>query len=83
MHLWPVILALLLAGCATEMDRRGRTETRVDVKYLAKAEIDRIADANRSEVIDGLLLIAEKLYKRNPKEWGKGGLASREAAVRR
>jgi len=81
MHLWPVILALLLAGCATEMDRRGRTETRVDVKYLAKAEIDRIADANRSEVIDGLLLIAEKLYKRNPKEWGKGGLASREAAV--
>lgn len=81
MRVWPAMLALLLAGCATEMDRRGRTETRVDVKYLAKTEIDRIADANRSEVVDGLLLIADKLYKRNPKEWRKGGMASREAAV--
>jgi len=80
-RVWPAMLALLLAGCATEMDRRGRTETRVDVKYLAKTEIDRIADANRSEVVDGLLLIADKLYKRNPKEWRKGGMASREAAV--
>lgn len=81
MRLWPAILTLLLAGCATEMDRRGRTETRVDVKYLAKTEIDRIADANRSEVVEGLLLIADKLYKRNPKEWSKGGMVSREAAV--
>ena len=81
MRLWPAMLALLLAGCATEMDRRGRTETRMDVKYLAKTEIDRIADTNRSEVVDGLLLIADKLYKRNPKEWRKGGMASREAAV--
>lgn len=76
-----LLLALLLAGCATELDRRGRSETRVDVKYLAKTEIDRIADANRSEVVDGLLLIADKLYKRNPKEWRKGGKVSREAAV--
>ena len=76
-----LLLALLLAGCATELDRRGRSETRVDVKYLAKTEIDRIADANRSEVVDGLLLIADKLYKRNPKEWRKGGQVSREAAV--
>jgi len=77
------LLLLLLAGCATEMDSRGRTETRVDVKYLAKTEIDRVADANRHEVVDGLLLIADKLYKRNPREWKKGGQASREAAVDR
>ena len=75
------LLALLLSACATEMDRRGRTENKVDVKYLAKTEIDRIADVNRNEVVDGLLLIADKLYKRNPKEWRKGGQASREAAV--
>ena len=30
-----------------------------------------------------LLLIADKLYKRNPKEWKKGGAVSREAAVER
>lgn len=76
-----LLLAVLLAGCATEMDRRGRSATKVDVKYLAKTEIDRIADTSRSEVVDGLLLIADKLYKRNPKEWRKGGQASREAAV--
>ncbi|HEX6733550.1 MAG TPA: hypothetical protein VF096_01955, partial [Azonexus sp.] len=29
------------------------------------------------------LLIADKLYKRNPKEWRKGGQVSREAAVER
>jgi len=76
-----VLAAVLLGGCATELNRSGRSETRVDVKYLAKTEIDRIADANRSEVVEGLLLIADKLYKRNPKEWRKGGQGSREAAV--
>ncbi|KAB2927721.1 MAG: hypothetical protein F9K30_03060 [Dechloromonas sp.] len=76
-------MVLLLAGCATELNRAGRTESRVDVKYLAKTEIDRVADANRSELVDGLLLIADKLYKRNPKEWRKGGQPSREAAVDR
>lgn len=81
MRILAVLVALMLTGCATELDRRGRSETRVDVKYLAKTEIDRIADTNRSEVVDGLLLIADKLYKRNPKEWRKGGQASREAAL--
>ncbi len=79
----PLLCALLLGGCATDMDRQGRTGTKLDVKYLAKTEIDRIADANRAEVVDGLLLIADKLYKRNPKEWKKGGEASREAAIER
>ena len=77
------LLALLLAGCATKAGKDGQRETTVDVKYLAKTEIDRIADANRSEVMEGLLLLADKLYKRNPKEWKKAGLASREAALER
>ncbi|MDP3439256.1 MAG: hypothetical protein Q8R95_06615, partial [Azonexus sp.] len=61
----------------------GRSDTTVDVKYLAKSEVDRMADTNRTEVIDGLMLIAEKLYKRNPKEWKKAGVDSREAALAR
>lgn len=73
----------VLAGCTTRAGRDGQRETTVDVKYLAKTEIDRIADANRDEVVSGLLLITDKLYKRNPKEWKKGGQASREAAVAR
>jgi hypothetical protein len=79
-----VLLALILAAaCSTRLGKDGRTDTTVDVKYLAKTEVDRIADTNRAEVVDGLLLIADKLYKRNPKEWRKAGLPSREAALDR
>ena len=78
-----IVLVLLLAGCATKAGKDGQRETAVDVKYLAKTEIDRVADANRTEVMGGLLLIADKLYKRNPKEWKKAGVASREVALER
>ena len=78
-----VLLALSFAGCATKMGKDGRTESTVDIKYLAKTEVDRIADTSRAEVMDGLLLIADKLYKRNPKEWKKAGVASREEALAR
>ncbi len=53
--------AILLAACATKAGKDGQRETTVDFKYLAKTEIDRVADANRSEVMNGLLLIADKL----------------------
>jgi len=78
-----LLLALSLAACTTKMWKDGRTQTTVDVKYLAKSDVDRIADTDRAEVVEGLLLIADKLYKRNPKEWKKGGAVSREAAVER
>lgn len=82
---WPVLLllALGLTACTTKLGKDGRTETVYDVKYLVKTEIDRVADANRNEVMDGLMLIADKLYKRNPREWKKAGVASREAALER
>ncbi|MBK7417210.1 MAG: hypothetical protein IPJ38_20965 [Dechloromonas sp.] len=78
-----ILLALMVAGCATKMGKDGKTESTVDIKYLAKSEVDRIADTNRAEVMEGLLLIADKLYKRNPKEWKKAGVDSREAALAR
>lgn len=77
-----ILLLLVLAGCATKLGKDGRTESTVDVKYLAKTEVDRIADTVRSDSVDGLILIADKLYKRNPREWKKSA-ASREAAVER
>ena len=83
MHWLVIVLALSLAACTTKMGKDGRTQTTVDVKYLAKSDVDRIADTDRAEVVEGLLLIADKLYKRNPKEWKKGGAVSREAAVER
>ena len=82
MHWLALLLMLVLAGCTTKMGKDGRTESTVDVKYLAKTEVDRIADTVRSDSVDGLILIADKLYKRNPREWKKSA-ASREAAVER
>ncbi|MBS1161119.1 MAG: putative lipoprotein [Proteobacteria bacterium] len=78
-----IFIALVLMACSTKLGKDGRTETGLDVRYLAKTEIDRIADTSRNEVIGGLLLIADKLYKRNPKEWKKAGVTSREAALER
>lgn len=64
-----LLAALPLAGCL-----RGPSQ-------LAKSDIDRIADLHRKETQAGLLRIAEKLYRRNPREWKKGGHASLEAAL--
>ncbi len=84
MHLAVLLLAsLALAACSTQMARDGRKDSSFDVKYLAKTEVDRMADTSRAEVINGLLSIADKLYRRNPKEWKKSGAATREAAVDR
>lgn len=48
---------------------------------FAKTDIDRIADLHRRETAASLRRLAEKLYRRNPREWKKGGHASLEAAL--
>ncbi|NWG31973.1 MAG: hypothetical protein HXY29_10815 [Rhodocyclaceae bacterium] len=48
---------------------------------LAKTDVDRVADLHRREVFASLGRLADKLYRRNPREWKKGGHASREAAL--
>lgn len=79
-----VVLAIVLGAmaCSTQLGRDGRTETTVNPKYLAKTEVDRFADTTRAEIVGGLLAIADKLYKRNPREWKKSA-PSREAALER
>ena len=70
----------LLAGCSTP---RGSKEAQFDPSQLAKADIDRIADVHRAQLDASLRVLAEKLYKRNPREWRNAGHASMEAAVAR
>lgn len=77
------LLVLMASGCATRVGSGGYKETRFDPRYLAKTEIDRVIDTDRAEVIAGLRRVAEKLYKRNPKEWRKSGQPSIEAALDR
>ena len=66
---------LFLGGCAAS--------GRFDASQLAKTDIDRVAEAHRQEAFASLRLLAEKLYRRNPREWKKGGHASLEDAVAR
>lgn len=73
-------LALLLAACSTP---RGGKEASFDPSQLAKADIDRIADAHRADLDASLRVLAEKLYKRNPREWRHSGQPTMEAAVAR
>jgi hypothetical protein len=69
------LLALLtlpvlpLAGCVS------------DPKQFVKTDIDRIADLHRREVNASVRRLAEKLYRRNPREWKKDGYATLEAAL--
>jgi len=62
-------VALPLAGCLSSPGQ------------LAKTDIDRIADLHRREAFASLKRLAEKLYRRNPREWRKGGHAGFESAV--
>lgn len=81
--LLPALTVLLLAACATHVGPGGQKTNRFDPRYLAKSDIDRVVDANRAEIKSGLRRVAEKLYKRNPKELKKSGQPSIEAALDR
>jgi hypothetical protein len=48
---------------------------------FVKTDIDRIAEMHRREIDAGLLRLGEKLYRRNPREWRKGGYSTLEAAL--
>lgn len=64
-----LLCALPLAGCVSSPAQ------------FAKSDIDRIADLHRREATASLGRLADKLYRRNPREWKKSGYASRETAL--
>lgn len=79
-------IVLLLAGCAQTTDTArtvGSSAPTFDPKQIAKSDIDRVADAHRRAIFVSVRVLAEKLYRRNPREWKKGGHASVEIALDR
>lgn len=76
------LAACLVGGCVGNGATREPAVT-FDPVQLAKTDIDRIADAHRREVFASLRLMAEKLYRRNPREFRRAGHASVEAALGR
>ena len=77
---------LFQAGCAQQAIHRGNgisTARSFSLANVAKSDVDMVADITQREVVKGLRLLAEKLYRRNPQEYRKAGLAGPEAAVAR
>jgi len=61
----------------------GNSVAGFDPKQIGKSDVDRVADLHRREVFASLRVLAEKLYRRNPREWKKGGHAGIEQALDR
>ena len=82
-HAMSLVLTVLLTACATRVGPDGQRESHFDPRYLAKTEIDRVLDTHRTELVAGLRRLAEKLYRRNPREWRKAGQPGLDAALAR
>jgi hypothetical protein len=79
-------MLLLLGGCAQTADTArtvGKSAPSFDPKQIGKSDIDRVADAHRRAIFASVRTLAEKLYRRNPREWKKGGHTSIEKALDR
>lgn len=79
-HAGWLLLPALLTGCA-QTTEVGNSVSSFEPKQLGKTDIDRVSDIHRREIFASVRVLAEKLYRRNPQEWKKGGYASREAAI--
>ena len=70
---------MVIAGCASSSkDVKGHP---FEMKSLAKTDIDLVTELHQRVVFSSLKELAVKLYKRNPREWKKGGHKSLDAAV--
>jgi hypothetical protein len=79
-----LLCAALLPACASHRTVPPKPGTEgFASSHLAKTDLDRVTEAHQQEVFASLRLIAEKLYRRNPREFKKSGQASVEAAVSR
>lgn len=78
------VCALALSACsAPGTAPAARTKGGFDLAQLVKTDINRVAETHQQHVFASLRRLADKLYRRNPAEWRKGGATSVEAAVSR
>jgi hypothetical protein len=78
-----LLLAVLLAACGAAIQRKdGSSSARsFSVRDLAKTDIDSAVEIHQREIVAILRNLTVKLYRRNPAEWRKSGLASAEDAT--
>ena len=72
----------LLAGCAAPPTPRGEVRgAPTSADEAIQSDTNRMATLAMRDNLASLMLLADKLYRRNPAEWRRAGLASREAAL--
>lgn len=75
-------LAAAVAGCGGPQARQPAAPPfRLD--SVAKSDVDTITEIHQQEALRHLRILAEKLYRRNPREWRKSGQTGVEQAVAR
>lgn len=78
-----VLCAALLPACAVQRTAPAAENAGFGVAQLAKGDLDRVTETHQQEIFASLRLLAEKLYRRNPRELGKSGQKTVETAVAR
>lgn len=77
-------LVMASAGCSISGTAPGTVrKARFSPEQLVKSDTDHFAEAAQRRIFISLRILAEKLYRRNPREWRKGSGESLEAAVAR
>lgn len=76
---------VLLTGCSSTAptDKGQAAGAPMASGELAQSDLNRMASLGMRDNLNSLLLLADKLYRRNPSEWRKSGLPTREATVAR
>jgi hypothetical protein len=69
-----IVFILVVGGCSNQGFK---------VSNLAKGDIDFVADASYQQINDYLHTLTVKLYKRNPRELRKSGVASADVQIKR
>lgn len=72
------LLIVFNTGCSSTGDVHGKA---FEFSSVVKNDIDLVTETHQTMVLNGLRELAIKLYKRNPREWKKGGYKSLEMAV--
>lgn len=81
--LLPFFISLLLTACTTPPAPTPRGEvqsTPMSTSELVQSDANRMATLGMRDNLASLILLADKLYRRNPAEWRKASV-SREAAI--
>ena len=81
LRLCVAVCLLVLVGCASHGTTPAKHQKGFSTAALMKTDIDRVAEAHQREVFANLRLLAEKLYRRNPRELQRSGQPDVEKAL--